>query len=213
MALFVGPDSRECGTCGEVKSLDQFRSRGERNGVTLYRSTCKPCEIAYNKTWVARRGRSLAESGPSVAEADCKDCGERKPVDQFSPQASSRTGVRSVCKPCNSERTMQRRDKNPDRDLDAHLRRTFGITLDQYNEMVEAQNGVCAICGEPPTIVMGVKSRRQGRAVRPRLVVDHCHETGKIRGLLCTPCNRGIGFLNDDPKRVLAALEYLEGGQ
>jgi hypothetical protein len=107
---------------------------------------------------------------------------------------------------------MAHRDCRPDVALNSHLVRVFGITLAEYNDILAAQNGVCAICGNPPTIIMGVRSRRKGRAVRPRLVVDHDHQTNAVRGLLCTPCNRGIGFLNDDPKRIRAALDYLEGG-
>ncbi len=140
----------------------------------------------------------------------CKTCGQEKPLSEFSPQRRGRLGVRTSCKPCNSEWVMQYRDKNPDVQLNAHLLRVFGITLAEYNRLLDAQNGVCAICGNPPVIALGIRSRRQGRAVRPRLVVDHNHETNEIRGLLCTPCNRGIGLLNDDPKRVRAALDYLE---
>jgi hypothetical protein len=67
----------------------------------------------------------------------------------------------------------------------------------EYEEMLERQGGVCAICALPP---------EQDR----KLQVDHCHQTGKVRGLLCMKCNKGIGQLNDDPKRVAAALRYLE---
>lgn len=104
---------------------------------------------------------------------------------------------------------MRRRDKDPDKELNAHLIRKFGITLADFQALVDKQGGVCAICGKPPTIALG--QRRQGRAVRPRLVVDHDHVSGAVRGLLCTPCNRGIGLLGDDPRRLRAAFTYLEG--
>jgi hypothetical protein len=86
----------------------------------------------------------------------------------------------------------------------------FGITIERYNELLAEQGGVCAICGQPPTLVNYRQSRRQGRQTVPRLVVDHDHETGKIRGLLCVHCNRGIGFLKDDADIVRFALKYLE---
>jgi len=140
----------------------------------------------------------------------CKTCGVVKPLGDFSPQRGALDGHRNDCKPCNSERVMRWRDANQDRALDAHLRRTFGITLAEYRELLVAQGGVCACCGEPPTVALGIPSRRQGRAVRPRLVVDHDHETGEIRGLLCSPCNRGIGFLGDSSEGVRRALAYLE---
>jgi hypothetical protein len=143
----------------------------------------------------------------------CKDCQQEKPLSEFSPAGRRADGTHRpsiYCKPCGSERAMRHRDKNPDMQLNAHLLRAFGITLEEYNALLGAQGGVCAICGNPPALALGLRSRRQGRAVRPRLVVDHDHDTGAVRGLLCTPCNRGIGLLNDDPKRVRAALDYLE---
>lgn len=151
----------------------------------------------------------LEELGKRV----CIDCHRLLPFSEFSPHPGFRLGVRSVCKSCASRRRMEWRDKNYDRDFDAHLRRKFGITLEQYNAMLAEQGGVCAICGDPPTIQSGIsKGHKQGRQTKPRLVVDHDHATGKIRGLLCIPCNRGIGFLKDDPVIVRFALKYLEGG-
>lgn len=77
------------------------------------------------------------------------------------------------------------------------LKRRFGITSDEYDSMLESQGGVCAICGEAdPT----------GR----RLAVDHNHETGEVRGLLCIRCNRGIGNFKDSPALLQAAAEYLQ---
>lgn len=145
-------------------------------------------------------------------EKQCRTCGTVKPLEQYAVQRGGRDGTRNRCKACDSEDTMRRRDADPDKALDQHLRRAFGITLADYRERLVAQGGVCAVCGEPPTVALGVPSRRQGRAVRPRLVVDHNHETGEIRGLLCTPCNRGIGFLGDTIDGVRRALAYLERG-
>ena len=138
----------------------------------------------------------------------CGTCGLAKPLSEYSPGGNGKP--RRDCKPCNSERAMQWRDMNPDAVLDAHLKRVFSITLAEYRALLLEQNGICAICGEPPTVALGIPSRRQGRAVRPRLVVDHNHETGQVRGLLCTPCNRGIGFLGDTADSVRRALAYLE---
>lgn len=71
-----------------------------------------------------------------------------------------------------------------------------------YDQMFEAQNGVCKICGNPET------HRRNGRI--KALAIDHCHKTGVIRGLLCCDCNTGIGKLKDDPRVLRQAAEYLE---
>ncbi|SRR5260221_1404972 len=77
-----------------------------------------------------------------------------------------------------------------------HIKRTYDITPDQYKEM--AING-CHICGEPDDLAK-------------RLHVDHCHATGRVRGLLCDPCNRGLGCFRDNTIRIEKALSYLRGG-
>lgn len=107
---------------------------------------------------------------------------------------------------------MEWRDRNPDRVRDADLRRKYGITLADYRDLLERQGGVCAICQKPPGESRPGQGRVQGRPVRPLLAVDHDHETGKVRGLLCIPCNRGIGFLEDDPQIISRAADYLRGG-
>jgi hypothetical protein len=76
------------------------------------------------------------------------------------------------------------------------------MTLEQYNEMLEKQNGVCAICKKP-------ELSTRGRAKNQSLAVDHCHDTGKVRELLCMECNQTLGKFNDDPSWFIAASEYL----
>jgi hypothetical protein len=93
------------------------------------------------------------------------------------------------------------REQNATRTLANHLRRNYGITLDEYNRMLIAQGGCCGICG---------KRKGGGRGQSTRLHVDHDHATGKARGLLCGTCNRGIGQFNDNPRLVRAAVRYLE---
>lgn len=81
------------------------------------------------------------------------------------------------------------------------LRDSFNLSLDEYNRMLEAQNGVCAICGNPET------HKRHGKP--KALAVDHDHKSGAIRGLLCSDCNTGIGKLKEDIKILQAAIRYL----
>jgi hypothetical protein len=78
--------------------------------------------------------------------------------------------------------------------LNGHLVREYGITLAQRDELAAVQNGVCAICGGSDG---------------EDLHVDHCHASGAVRGLLCGPCNRALGLMQDDPARLLAAAAYL----
>ncbi len=74
----------------------------------------------------------------------------------------------------------------------------YGLTRSEYNEMLETQEGGCAICRAPYADVRG-----------RRLVVDHDHATGAVRGLLCMACNSGLGHFGDDPARMAAGIDYL----
>lgn len=94
------------------------------------------------------------------------------------------------------------KEKSPHIWRDQRLRASFGITLVDYHRMLDAQGGVCATCGEAE------RRRRGGKLTR--LAVDHCHSTGAIRGLLCSPCNQAIGLFRDDPDLLRKAAAYLE---
>jgi len=85
---------------------------------------------------------------------------------------------------------------------DKERERTFGITPERYAEMVAEQNGLCAICGKPEC------ETRNGKV--KALAVDHDHESGRIRGLLCVACNTGLGKLGDDPVVLRKAADYVE---
>ncbi len=82
----------------------------------------------------------------------------------------------------------------------AYCLRKYGITIEEFNRLVEKQHGVCAICGLPPS----------GSPPNNTILhVDHNHETGQIRGLLCGKCNRGLGYFNDDKDVLASAIGYL----
>lgn len=158
----------------------------------------------------------------------CTKCGELKPLDHFYKAKGGRDGLRGDCKDCFSTRAKQwyaanrthviarvkqwqqanpdrvntahraRRAANPERQRDGHLRRTFGLSLDEYERILRDQSGRCKICGRAP---------RKGTSLH----VDHDHETGEVRGLLCFRCNGGLGQFAEDPERLLVAAEYLTG--
>lgn len=146
----------------------------------------------------------------------CSGCGETKPLGDYHRSRNERSGRTSLCRVCvkayrkehyrarkasGAERAYnaQRFDKT----RDMNLRRNFGISLERYEELKATQGGVCAICGEPPRGVI----RKTG--VPFSLAVDHCHSSGRIRGLLCNQCNQGLGCFRDRPDLLLAAIEYL----
>lgn len=82
------------------------------------------------------------------------------------------------------------------------FKRRYGITSKQYDDLLEEQKGLCAICSQPP---QGLHSSGKNKVLH----VDHNHETGKVRALLCDKCNRGIGFFNEDPNLLIKASEYI----
>ena len=136
----------------------------------------------------------------------CNECKAEKPAEDFYLVALKKGGPKvhlaPVCKPCGVVRLRRYRERRKEQfgSHGHHLVKTYGITVEQYQEMHERQGGLCAICGQAN--VRGLS-----------LAVDHCHETGEIRGLLCNPCNSGVGLLGDDPARLQAAIDYLSGGR
>jgi len=93
------------------------------------------------------------------------------------------------------------RDANPEYYMSQHLKKKYGVNYDWYSKAFSKQNGVCAICKKPETTEI------RGKVIS--LAVDHCHTTGKARGLLCTQCNRGLGLFQDNSESLRSAIEYL----
>jgi hypothetical protein len=99
------------------------------------------------------------------------------------------------------EYNQRKRDVNPDYYKNADLKRTYGVTLEWYNQKLAEQGGNCAICKHPET------TKIRGTVIR--LAVDHCHDTGVARALLCKECNQAIGLMHHDPVRLAAAASYV----
>ena len=131
----------------------------------------------------------------------CKVCGEAKPLTEY--YFNNRGYPHGKCKKCYIKKGQDKYD--PLKRRNQNLKRCYGITLNEYNEMMEKQDGKCSICGtdEPG----GRKSGRGGGA--DVFVVDHCHDTGKVRGLLCHGCNRAMGLLGDNIQTLQSMVEYL----
>lgn len=132
----------------------------------------------------------------------CRTCGEVKPADEFySSTHQGRVKFSSYCKPCHRARgkayRLEHAPKKRGIERRSRLLSTYGLTIEQYDELLARQGGGCAICGVGP----GDKS----------LHVDHDHSTGTVRGILCSRCNRGIGNFGDDPDRLVQAAYYLKG--
>lgn len=159
----------------------------------------------------------LLDSGVGDSIKKCSKCKQIKSLDQFSKDRTSNIGYKSRCKFCISLDKKQALTKyrltNPAKTIKKfrnklEYRRNcnylkYGINLYQYEELLKSQNNVCAICKNPETM-----TKKTG--ILQNLSVDHCHKTGKVRGLLCSKCNTGIGYFREDIKIFENAIEYIQ---
>lgn len=147
-----------------------------------------------------RRGYTSVDPGWKV----CTDCRERKPITEFQKHRTGSQGVQSRCRPCANAKAAQWRAEHPyysaQRAAAGYFRETvrwrkiearYGLTKEQFHAMEAAQGGRCAICGR-----------------EARLVIDHCHASGKVRGLLCNRCNGTLAAL-ESPGWLESAQAYL----
>ena len=128
----------------------------------------------------------------------CPKCEKEKLLDKFYVCPSRPDGYRGNCKECEIKSVI-RWHKTPTGKrsyTNTKLKKNYGITIDDYDQMLEDQNGGCAICSRP---------NKHGR----RLCVDHDHSTGRVRGLLCDRCNAVIGYMYDDVKLFERITKYL----
>ena len=126
----------------------------------------------------------------------CTKCGETKPESEYykTGKGDKRHGS---CKTCFKARVAKTAD--PEKKWAQSLKRLYGITSEEYSEMLESQDGVCAICKCPPS----------GEGRKKRLCVDHNHETGKVRGLPFDICRAPAGLLGEDISRLERAVIFL----
>lgn len=148
----------------------------------------------------------------------CRECGlnaySKGDLDMFSKKKHCKYDRDTICKSCKSKQVYINAMENKDRTLKKNrewhnsnkkilksrkLKCKYGITLDEYNDILESQDYSCAICNT------------NHKEFSRMLAVDHCHTTGNIRGLLCSKCNTAIGLLNDDTDIMSNAILYLEG--
>lgn len=132
---------------------------------------------------------------------ECSKCLSWKPLESFG--ANGRGGWQAQCKECRKEgkRGKPVSPKQRDNHRAWLLKNTYGITVEDFDRMLTEQGGVCKICLSGPS----------GRF--KYLCVDHCHTTGKVRGLLCHACNKSLGFLEDDPDRLARLIKHLGGNE
>jgi hypothetical protein len=174
-----------CTKCGEEKPLAEFNRKAAAADERV--AQCRACKAAYCAAYDAehREGRAAyrAEHREEKAAYSAARYAEHR-EERAAYGAAHRDEIRV--------RAWQRK---------------YGISADDYWRLNEQQGGVCAICGEAET----AKDHRTG--VVRLLSVDHCHSTGRVRGLLCSDCNKALGHLGDSEETLRRAVAYLEAGE
>lgn len=128
----------------------------------------------------------------------CPSCKRDKSLKEFSTDNQTHTGKARYCKKCQKNKASLRYRTHPERHRNTQLKCDFGITLDQYKEIFNKQEGKCTICES--------KLSKSGKI---KATLDHDHITGKVRGILCQSCNFGLGHFKDDPILLEKARNYL----
>jgi hypothetical protein len=183
---------KKCIDCGVKKPFDAFSpSKKNRDGRASY---CRTCVNVRNVSYRdQRRGRPSARAAALAGQKWCPRCRTSKPIAQFGKNRSAADGLTSYCLPCHREVTRANTIKLHGSTREYHLRRRYGITSADFDALVAAQGGLCALCRE-----------------RVPEHVDHDHVTGVVRGVLCSGCNQGLGNFRDSVAALRNAIDYLE---
>lgn len=137
----------------------------------------------------------------------CTICKKEKPYGAFYNSKATKDGKSYRCKDCDSVARKDYHKKHYHSVREKHRvnsrKSLYGLSNEQFEGLLLSQDGKCKIC-------CVTLDQSFGRHHKPnKLVIDHCHITGEVRGLLCTMCNKGIGLLQDDPETVMSAFRYL----
>ncbi|WP_399883076.1 endonuclease VII domain-containing protein [Streptomyces sp. BBFR51] len=152
-----------------------------RDGLQAY---CRECAATYHQERQVAKGRNVR---PRVEVPEghklCRTCGEIKPHSEWTRNRTASDGLATLCKSCKAAQGRA-----------GHLKRQYGITEAERDALIASQGGVCCIC-----------------LAAPAAHVDHCHETGRVRGVLCFSCNAALGQFKDRPDAIRRAAAYVEG--
>lgn len=196
--------TKVCTKCKQDLPISMYaRDKRNLNGL---QSSCNEC-----KTKQKREARERIRQGIGVKDVThkkCTQCSQVKEVVEFYKDSGLSDGYAVKCKECKDKTTAKWREENrtenniiakryrinnPEKYKNAVLKSLYGLTLEQYQQMKIEQGGKCKICKRIPK----------------KLMVDHNHATGEVRGLLCHGCNRGIAIM-DNAEYYASAKQYLK---
>jgi hypothetical protein len=187
---------KKCTVCNKVKSLEEFHKKtSSKDGKASY---CKACKALKGKEYYLREESKEKRKLSSQLYYE----NNKESIDEY------RKKWREEHREYKKEYDIIYRQKNKERIIsdkklwhksdngkNYRLVKNFGITLEEYNKMFDEQKGLCYICSEADTV---------------KLAVDHNHNTGAIRRLLCKKCNVAIGLLKEDPQIIENVLNYIK---
>ncbi|MFC9929387.1 endonuclease VII domain-containing protein [Streptomyces sp. NPDC127190] len=174
--------SRRCSRCKQQLPRSAFASnRSTSDGLQAY---CRECAATYYRQRQEAKGKKVREKVPvPQGHKRCPQCEVVKPLCEWERNKSSSDGWASYCRACRAERNRV-----------SYFKRKYGLTEAERDLLVASQGGVCCIC-----------------LAAPPAHVDHCHETGRVRGVLCFSCNAALGQFKDRPDAIRRAAAYVEG--
>ncbi|MEU4145381.1 endonuclease VII domain-containing protein [Streptomyces parvulus] len=183
----VGASSeKRCTGCRRELPVAGFaRDKNRADGLQV---RCRECVAEYSAAHYRRRREAMGLTVREKVEVPaghklCRTCGEVKPHGEWHRNATASDGLSTRCKAC---RAVQGRE--------VHLKRNYGLTEAERDKLIADQGGVCCIC-----------------LAAPAAHVDHCHKTGRVRGVLCFSCNAALGQFKDRPDAIRRAAAYVEG--
>lgn len=198
---------KTCPRCKETLPLDAFNNCSSNNdGKGDY---CRVCYGKIQREWRLRNPEKVKERAneyykrnmeknrgkqpdPTIRKR-CGVCKLEKPGSAFLVDRGTVDCLSRRCRQCSAEASLASYHKYPGKKRDKHLRSRYNLSIEKFDELLRGQGGNCAICGD-----------------LKKLVVDHCHVTGAVRGVLCSHCNVGLGRFKDNQHLLRRAADYLD---
>jgi hypothetical protein len=181
-----GPNAKHCRKCGRDLPPAAFaRDKNRRDGLQVH---CRECVAEYGAAHYRRRREAIGKTVREKVDVPaghkrCPQCEVVKPHSEWERNKTSSDGWASYCRACRAERNRV-----------SYFKRKYGLTEAERDALIASQRGVCCICLSAPAAH-----------------VDHCHETGRVRGVLCFSCNAALGQFKDQPEVIRRAAAYVEG--
>ncbi|WP_405888419.1 endonuclease VII domain-containing protein [Streptomyces longwoodensis] len=178
----MASNARRCSRCETYLPREAFASnKSMPDGLQAY---CRKCSAEYYRQRQEAKGKKVREKiAVPPGHKRCPQCELVKPHAEWERNKSSSDGWASYCRECRAERNRI-----------SYFKRRYGLTPAELEALVAEQRGVCCICLAAPTEH-----------------VDHCHETGRVRGVMCFSCNAALGQFKDRPDAIRRAAAYVEG--